>query len=214
MSHELRTPLNGILGFAELLKLELADPTHQEYAGIIRQSGEHLLNLVNEILDLAKIESGEMTFKHIPTPIAELVTECAAGHQVAAESKGLRFALHLAADLPEQFYTDPMRLRQILNNLLNNAVKFTERGEISLAVSLKDGDVAFTVRDTGIGIPPASLDTIFEKFKQLENFLTREHGGTGLGLALVKQLVDHMGGRIMLTSEVGVGSTFTVFLPA
>ncbi len=214
MSHELRTPLNGILGFAELLKLELADPTHQEYAGIIRQSGEHLLNLVNEILDLAKIESGEMTFKHIPTPIAELVTECAAGHQVAAESKGLRFALHLAADLPEQFYTDPMRLRQILNNLLNNAVKFTERGEISLAVSLKDGDVAFTVRDTGIGIPPASLDTIFEKFKQLENFLTREHGGTGLGLALVKQLVDHMGGRITLTSEVGVGSTFTVFLPA
>ncbi len=213
MSHELRTPLNGILGFAELLKYELDNPAHQEYATVIQQSGEHLLNLVNEILDLAKIESGEMTFKRIPVPLADLVAESAAGHQVAAESKGLRFALHLAQDLPEAFATDPTRLRQILNNLLNNAVKFTQKGEISLTVSQTDGEIIFAVRDTGVGIPPESLDTIFEKFKQLENFLTREHGGTGLGLALVKQLVEHMGGRVTLESEVGVGSTFTVYLP-
>ncbi len=213
MSHELRTPLNGILGFADLLQHDLNDPTQQEYAKVIQQSGTHLLNLVNEILDLAKIESGEMVFKRVPTALAKLVGESAAGHRIAASNKGLGFQLHLADDLPEELATDPMRLRQILNNLLNNAVKFTEKGEISLSVRPVGNDIAFIVRDTGIGIPPQSLGTIFEKFKQLENFLTREHGGTGLGLALVQQLAEHMGGRVTVESEVGVGSAFTVFLP-
>ncbi|MBP5987403.1 MAG: HAMP domain-containing histidine kinase [Azonexus sp.] len=213
MSHELRTPLNGILGFAELLKYELNDPSQQEYARVIQQSGEHLLNLVNEILDLAKIESGEMNFKRIAIPLAGLVEECASIHRVTAEGKGVRFALHLADDLPAEYSTDPTRLRQILNNLLSNAVKFTAAGEVSLEVSRHDCHIGFAVRDTGPGIPPESRETIFEKFKQLENFLTREHGGTGLGLALVKQLAEHMGGRIEMESEVGVGSTFTVYLP-
>lgn len=213
MSHELRTPLNGILGFADLLKSDVEKPEHQAYAAVIQQSGEHLLNLVNEILDLAKIESGEMTFKYAPTAIAGIVGECAAGHQVAAENKGLRFAVDMADNLPEELTTDPTRLRQILNNLLSNAIKFTTDGEVRLKVSLVDGEIAFAVGDTGVGIPTESLDTIFEKFKQLEHFLTREHGGTGLGLALVKQLVEHMHGRITVESEVGVGSTFTVYLP-
>lgn len=213
MSHELRTPLNGILGFAELLKLELENPVHQEYAAIIEQSGSHLLSLVNEILDLAKIESGEMGFQSIPTPISSLVEECARLHRIPAESKGLRFGVHLAEGLPATFPTDPIRLRQILNNLLSNAIKFTARGEISLTVSRIDHEIAFSIGDTGMGIPRNSQETVFEKFKQLEHFLTREQGGTGLGLALVKQLVDHMGGRITLASEVNVGSTFTVFLP-
>jgi signal transduction histidine kinase len=213
MSHELRTPLNGILGFAELLRQELNDPAQQEYASIIQQSGDHLLNLVNEILDLAKIESGEMVFKYAPTALSLLVAESAAGHQIAAQNKGLRFTLDLADDLPEQLLTDPMRLRQILNNLLNNAVKFTERGEIVFSVRPAGDGIVFTVRDTGIGIPLDSLGTIFEKFKQLESFLTREHGGTGLGLALVRQLAEHLGGHVTVESEVGVGSAFTVFLP-
>lgn len=213
MSHELRTPLNGILGFAELLKLELANPAHQEYAAIIEQSGSHLLSLVNEILDLAKIESGEMGFQSVPTSIAGIVEECAALHRVPAEGKGLRFQARIAEGLPATFPTDPIRLRQILNNLLSNAVKFTARGEISLDVSRAEDEIAFSVRDTGMGIPPGSQETVFEKFKQLEHFLTREQGGTGLGLALVKQLAEHMGGRIVLTSEVNIGSTFTVFLP-
>jgi hypothetical protein len=213
MSHELRTPLNGILGFAELLKYELADPNHQEYARVIQQSGEHLLNLVNEILDLAKIESGEMRFKPVSTRLADLVEECAAVHQAGAEAKGIRFERQLAADLPAEFRTDPTRLRQILNNLLSNAVKFTEAGEVVLQVSCVDDCIAFTVRDTGPGIPPENRAEIFEKFKQLEHFLTREHGGTGLGLAIVRQLAEHMGGRVTLDSEVGVGSTFTVYLP-
>ncbi|MBS1140163.1 MAG: ATP-binding region, ATPase-like:Histidine kinase, region:Histidine kinase N-terminal [Proteobacteria bacterium] len=213
MSHELRTPLNGILGFAELLKYELDNPAQQEYAAVIQQSGEHLLNLVNEILDLAKIEAGEMPFKRVPTPLASLVAETAAGYQVTATAKGLGFELIMADGLPANLVTDPVRLRQILSNLLSNAVKFTEHGKIKLAVSPVGEEIAFAVTDTGAGIPPESREMVFEKFKQLENFLTREHGGTGLGLSLVKQLAEHMGGRITLDSEVGVGSTFTVYLP-
>lgn len=214
MSHELRTPLNGILGFADLLQCDVEKPEHREYAAVIQQSGEHLLNLVNEILDLAKIESGEMIFKYAPTSIAGIIEECIAGHRVAADRKGLHFTLDMAENLPAEFLTDATRLRQILTNLLSNAIKFTAQGEVSLTVSVVGGDIAFAVSDTGAGIPAESLGTIFEKFKQLEHFLTREHGGTGLGLALVKQLVDHMQGRITVDSALGAGSTFTVYLPA
>ena len=213
MSHELRTPLNGILGFAELLKDELEHPEHRDYVEIIEQSGSHLLNLVNEILDLAKIESGEMRFNRVAIKLADVVAECAAGHRISAETKGLQFDVNLAEDLPDDITTDPTRLRQILNNLLSNAVKFTDVGTINFEISRVDRAIAFAVRDTGPGIPPESRETIFQKFKQLANFLTREHGGTGLGLALVRQLTEHLGGKVTLESEVGVGSTFTVYLP-
>ncbi len=213
MSHELRTPLNGILGFAELLRYELENPEHRSYIDIIEQSGSHLLNLVNEILDLAKIESGEMRFNQVATPLTSLITDCAASHQVSAQAKGLTFELNLAPDLPLAVSTDPTRLCQMLNHLLSNAVKFTATGQISLIVTQSEHEITFAVRDTGPGIPPENHEIIFEKFHQLANFLTREQGGAGLGLALVKQLAEHMGGRVTLDSEVGVGSTFAVHLP-
>ena len=213
VSHELRTPLNGILGFAELLQSELTEPDQLEYANVIHRSGEHLLTLVSEILDLAKIEAGEMVFTPADIPLAQFLRESAAVHRSAAANKQLGFDIQVSDDLPESFHADPVRLKQILNNLLSNAIKFTASGEVCLSASRQGDELCLAVRDTGVGIPPESLEVVFEKFKQLENFLTREHGGTGLGLALVKQLVERMGGRITLESEVGVGSTFSVFFP-
>jgi signal transduction histidine kinase len=163
MSHELRTPLNGILGFAELLKYELENPEHQEY-DIIEQSGSHLLNLVNEILDLAKIESGEMRFNQVATPLASLITDCAASHQVSAQAKGLTFELNLAPDLPLAVSTDPTRLCQILNHLLSNAVKFTATGQISLIVTQREHEITFAVRDTGPGIRPKTTKSSLRNF--------------------------------------------------
>lgn len=213
MSHELRTPLNGILGFSELLQSELADPSQQHYAQVIHDSGQHLLTLVNEILDLSKVEAGHMEFAWQDVHINEVAGELAALHRAVAAGKGLTLELKLADGLPETMRTDPTRLRQMLNNLLNNAVKFTDTGSVRLAVASEGGDILFTVSDTGPGIPPEAQSQVFEKFKQLEHFITRSHGGTGLGLALVKQLVEHMGGSISLISEVGRGSDFTLRLP-
>lgn len=213
VSHELRTPLNGILGFAELLKTEIHDPTHQEFAQIIHNSGEHLLALVSEILDLAKIEAGELVFNLQAVELRPLLENTLAAHRKAAEAKNLGLALELAPDLPEDFITDATRLRQLLNNLLSNAIKFTDQGQVLLSVRLAGDFMAFAVSDTGPGIAPEHHEVVFEKFKQLETFLTREHGGTGLGLAIVRQLIEHMGGHVTLDSDLGRGATFTLFLP-
>ncbi len=213
VSHELRTPLNGILGFAELLQSELTNPDHLEYANVVHRSGEHLLKLVSEILDLAKIEAGEMALTPTHIPLAEFLRDAAAEHHSAATSKQLAFDIRLADNLPQCFHADPVRLKQIINNLLSNAIKFTASGEVTLIASRQEGDLSIAIRDTGVGIPPESHEVVFEKFKQLEHFLTREHGGTGLGLAVVKQLVERMGGRITVESELGHGATFTVFFP-
>jgi hypothetical protein len=213
MSHELRTPLNGILGFAELIKSEASEPEAQEYAEVIVNSGSHLLNLVNEILDLSKIEAGELHFNYMDIKLATVVKEVAMTHQSTAAAKQIALSMAFADSLPDTIQSDPTRLVQILNNLLSNAVKFTDQGTISIQVSQVGHEIAFAVKDTGPGIPPEAQTEVFEKFKQLENFLTRRHEGTGLGLALVKQLVEHMGGRITLESAIGTGSTFTVYLP-
>ena len=213
VSHELRTPLNGILGFSELLESVLDQEEHRQYAQIIHSSGQHLLTLVSEILDLAKIESGEMILHQQAIDVAAFIEGSIAIHRPTAEAKGLQLQINLPAEHLPELHADPTRLQQVLNNLLSNAVKFTEQGSITINARQQDENLLISIRDTGPGIPAESQEIVFEKFKQLENFLTRQHGGTGLGLAVVKQLLERMGGQITLDSTVGIGSTFTLHLP-
>ena len=213
MSHELRTPLNGILGFSEVMMATLGDEVHREDARVIHDAGTHLLQLVNDLLDLSRIEAGQINLSLADTPLVPLVRELSSLHQAAATAKGVALRLDLAPGLPETIRTDVTRLRQILNNLLHNAVKFTEQGEVILAVMPSAGGISFAVTDHGIGIAPEDLPKIFERFRQLVRFESRAHGGAGLGLALAKEFTEMLGGRIEVQSQPGGGSTFTVWHP-
>ncbi|MFZ4537142.1 ATP-binding protein [Propionivibrio sp.] len=213
MSHELRTPLNGILGFAELLETELEDPTQREYAQTIRVSGEHLLSLVTDVLDLAKIEAGRMDFNLTTVDLPDLLGGVVAVQRGHAQKKNLSLEL-IPAGMPPAVFADGARLRQVLLNLTSNALKFTEQGGVTLRAVSEGERVRIEVQDTGVGIRPEDQELVFEKFRQSETFATRCHEGTGLGLTLAKQLVEHMGGEIGVTSTPGVGSIFHVVLPA
>ncbi|KIL98513.1 Chemotaxis regulator - transmits chemoreceptor signals to flagelllar motor components CheY [Paramagnetospirillum magnetotacticum MS-1] len=213
MSHELRTPLNGIIGFSELIRDEAADDETRENADIIEKSSRHLLELVNSILDIAKIEAGAMTLAVQDVKLAPLVAEAASVHHSAAQAKGITLSSQVSDNCPETIRADPLRLRQIIHNLLSNAVKFTEKGEVSLSVELEPGHLIFRVSDTGAGIPEGMLHAIFEKFRQVDSFLTRSHSGTGLGLTLARHLVELMGGTIGVQSTVGKGTVFHFTLP-
>ena len=213
MSHELRTPLNGILGFAELLEMELTDPAQIEYAQTIRTSGTHLLTLVTDILDLAKIEAGRMEFNLVTIDLPALLREVLAMQSSHAQKKNLVFELD-ETSLPSEVFADTVRLRQILLNLTSNALKFTDRGSVIIRARTEDEQVCIEVQDTGVGINEIEQKFIFEKFRQSEAFVTRSHEGTGLGLTLAKELVEHMGGEIGVASTPEVGSTFFVLLPA
>jgi len=225
MSHELRTPLNSILILSDQLR-QNADGSLTEkqirHAAIIHRSGNDLLQLINDVLDLAKIEAGRMQINLEPFNLQDLLVDLDAGLHPLAESKGLH--LHISpitpeSSVPQRVYTDSIRLHQILRNLLSNAIKFTETGQISLEVNggekLKDDRVmiAFTVRDTGIGIDPAHHEELFEAFAQFDGSTRRRYGGTGLGLAITRQLVEALDGEISVHSALGQGSTFTVRLP-
>jgi len=217
VSHELRTPLNAIIGFAQILAdgIPMADAERDLAYQDIFESGRHLLTMVNNILDVARIEAGHQTLER--TSIL-LGTEFAAVERMIAPlitGKGQSLTVRLPHDLP-QVIADRDRLRQVLLNLLSNAYKFTpERGAITLSACRAGREaVAITVRDTGIGIAPEHQAIIFEAFQQVEQGYARAQQGTGLGLALTKQLIELMGGTIALSSAVGVGSTFTVTLPA
>ena len=212
VSHEIRTPLNGILGMTQALSREKLAPQHRSRLDIIRTSGEALLAVLNDVLDLSKIEAGKMDIEAIEFDLPKLVETVHAhfGHMAAAKDLQLSVDAHAAQGV---YRSDPLRIRQILFNLISNALKFTQTGGIAVTITRRDAEVRFVVRDTGIGMPPAVLGKIFTKFSQADPTTTRRFGGTGLGLSICRQLVEMMGGRIAAVSEEGVGSTFTVDLP-
>jgi signal transduction histidine kinase len=212
MSHEIRTPMNAILGMADMLSDSPLATEQMEYLDVIRRAGDGLLLLINDILDLSKIESGHLELECIPFDLEDVVDQAIELVAVTSRAKGIELLSHLPPDVPMFLMGDPARLRQILTNLLGNAVKFTESGEVVLAIrghaSGKPGQIEFAVSDTGIGIPPDKLEGVFEDFIQADSSITRKYGGTGLGLGISRRLVECMGGRLTATSAVGHGSTF------
>ena len=219
MSHEIRTPMNGIIGMTELLGHTRITAQQREYVTLIAQSSDALLALLNDILDFSKIEAGRLELEQIAFSLRETIGNTGQTLAIKAAQKGLELACHIAPDVPETLIGDPGRLRQILVNLVDNAIKFTEMGEVVVDVkvdSQTEGEICLlvSVKDTGIGIPEEKQQLIFESFSQVDSSTSRRFGGTGLGLAICSQLVSMMDGRIWIESQVGQGTTFyltTVF---
>lgn len=216
MSHELRTPLNAIVGYTDLLAAEMMGPLTDEQHGKLERlkaNAQHLLELIEEILGFAGVQAGRRGIATERLDLRELVQRAVPMIEPLARDKGLRLVVDLP-DAPEPVETDADKVRQILVHLLSNAVKFTEEGEVRLVALVEDDQIVLRVQDTGIGIPPAALDRIFESFWQVERAATRSAGGTGLGLTVARQLARLLGGDITVDSTVGRGSTFTVDIPA
>ena len=216
MSHELRTPLNALIGFSNLLNQTTLDSKQQEYVDVIRSGGYNLLNIVNDVLDLSKIEAGKLRLVNKPFNISSVLENIERMFSASIAEKKLSYEWHIDEKIPLNLKGDSERLKQILINLIGNAIKFTTTGGIQLNTGIVWMDeesgmykLGFTIKDSGAGIPKEKIQTIFERFEQLEHVTTRQHGGTGLGLTIVKNLVEKMGGAISVYSEVDVGSEFS-----
>lgn len=214
MSHEIRTPMNGVMVMAELLAAGGLDPRQQRYADVIVRSGQSLLTIINDVLDLSKIEAGKLDLERIPLDPTAIADDVVSLFWERAASKSLDLAACVSASVPRQITGDPVRLTQILSNLVNNALKFTEQGQVLLSLSFDRGFLNFTVTDSGIGIPPDKIGLLFSAFTQADQSTTRKFGGTGLGLAICKKLSEAMGGTIHVNSTPGKGSSFRISIPA
>jgi len=218
MSHDIRTPMNAIIGIADLLAKTPLSAEQSKYVQIFRGAGENLLHLVNDILDLSKVEASQLELEHTGFWLHDLLAKVIEMVVLPADEKDLNLTCEIAANAPTELIGDPTRLRQVLLNLLGNAIKFTETGEVAMRVtpdadSATPGALRFTVSDTGIGIAEDKLDAVFERFTQADSSTTRRYGGSGLGLTISKRLVELMGGRIWVESTVGKGSVFSFVVP-
>lgn len=213
MSHEVRTPMNGILGMSELLMQTPLNDKQRRYVQTLQKSGQTLIQIINDILDISKIEAGKLKLEQIAFDLHQLVTEAQELFSGQAGSKGLRLTTILSEAVGHEYVGDPVRIRQILANLIGNAIKFTAQGQVTVSMTVVDDavgqtDVCLKVQDTGIGVEPAIQANLFTPFTQADGSTTRKFGGTGLGLAIVKQLAGMMGGTVGVESVSGRGSTF------
>jgi signal transduction histidine kinase/CheY-like chemotaxis protein len=214
MSHEMRTPLNGVLGIAEVLARQLADAEQQRMIKLMHDSGSLLLSIINDLLDMSKIEADQLSIEVVPFDILELAHRLEAVHTLRASEKHLSFSVQVHGQENGNRRGDPHRLLQILHNVISNAIKFTEHGSVGVEVDCSDRDrIVLRVTDTGIGMTAEEQTHVFEDFGQADGSIARKYGGTGLGMAIVKRLVDMMDGRIEFTSQRGRGTTFVIDLP-